>query len=210
MGTEESNTFVTPYKLLVPQDGTLDETLPPHWTSSMQPFDNHGSTSTSLLNSDAAGLYIRNYTLPKEDFPSPKKQKCAVMLRNEDPGEQNQDLGTCLNPTTSISPQFFKLEDDAIRKERKRQSNRESAKRSRMRKQKECDDLHRNMDILKDENSKLTQMLMMLSEECMELTVENDSIQEELVEMYGPESIADLLPMKPASGGSQITVKGET
>lgn len=34
--------------------------------------------------------------------------------------------------------------------------------------------------------------------------------QEELVKMYGPESIADLMSMKPASGGSQKTVKEES
>ncbi|KAK7310362.1 hypothetical protein RJT34_07827 [Clitoria ternatea] len=60
--------------------------------------------------------------------------------------------------------------------------------------QKECEELHTNAEILKDENSLLRQRLIRLSEECMELSNENVSIQEELVELYGPESVADLLP----------------
>ncbi|KAE9595379.1 putative transcription factor bZIP family [Lupinus albus] len=169
---------------------------------------------SSIPKNDKDGISLSGTSGSKEtlgeghdtnnDFPLTAKQQYTVMLGNANSIEQNQNSGNCLN-TTSSSVQFSKLGEDEIRKERKRQSNRESAKRSRMRKQKECDELHRNMDILKDENSELTHLLMKLSEECLELSTENDSIEEELVEMYGPESIADLLPMKPASVGSQKT-----
>ncbi|XP_019430373.1 PREDICTED: transcription factor HBP-1a-like isoform X2 [Lupinus angustifolius] len=174
---------------------------------------------SSIPKNDNEGMSLSGTSGSKEspgeghgtniDFPLTVKQQYTVMLGNANSSEQNQNSGTCLN-TTNSSVQFSKLGEDEIRKERKRQSNRESAKRSRMRKQKECEELHRNMDILKDENSELTHLLMKLSEECLELSTENDSIEEELVEMYGPESIADLLPMKPASVGSQTTVKEES
>ncbi|XP_027360936.1 G-box-binding factor 1-like [Abrus precatorius] len=125
------------------------------------------------------------------DFPSAKKLQSNST-------ELNHNFGTGLN-ASGTNAQLAKLEKDEIRKERKRQSNRESAKRSRIRKEKECDELHNNIRILKDENSLLTQRLVSLSEDCMELCNENDFIEEQLVEIYGPESIADLLPLKPAS-----------
>jgi hypothetical protein len=43
--------------------------------------------------------------------------------------------------------------------------------------QQECEELCKNIDTLKDENSVLTQRLVALSEECLELTNENESIQ---------------------------------
>ena len=50
--------------------------------------------------------------------------------------------------------------------------------------QKECEALHRNMDILKDDNSSLTQRLIRLSEECLELSNENDYIQVHYLNPY--------------------------
>ncbi|KAK7308530.1 hypothetical protein VNO77_42142 [Canavalia gladiata] len=131
------------------------------------------------------------------DFPSTTEQQCNLMPENANAIELNQNLGMGLN-ASGADAQLAKLEKDKIRKERKRQSNRESAKRSRIRREKECEELYENMGILKDKNSLLTQRLVRLSEDCVELRNENDSIQEELVQIYGPESIADLLPMKPA------------
>jgi len=43
--------------------------------------------------------------------------------------------------------------------------------------QKECEELHKKMEILKDENSVLTQRLKSLSEECLEICNENDAIE---------------------------------
>ncbi|MED6196654.1 hypothetical protein PIB30_049399, partial [Stylosanthes scabra] len=154
----------------------------------------HGCSTPNHDMSGASGG--KEGQCSKNDFPSPK-QKCNVMPGNENSTKQNKDTIAVLNASGSIV-QLAKLEDDEKRKERKRQSNRESAKRSRLRKQKECEELHGNMESLKDENSSLTQTLVRLSEECLDLSNENDSIQEELVKMYGAESIADLLPMKPS------------
>lgn len=43
--------------------------------------------------------------------------------------------------------------------------------------QKECEELHKQMEMLKDENSVLTQRLKSLSEECLEICNENDAIE---------------------------------
>ncbi|XP_014520625.1 G-box-binding factor 1 isoform X2 [Vigna radiata var. radiata] len=130
------------------------------------------------------------------DFPSTKKQHCNLVLENASSIQLNQDLETGLD-AIGTNTELVKLEEDEIRRERKRQSNRESARRSRMRKERECEELHKKMEILKDENSMLTQRLKSLSEECLEICNENDAIEEELVNMYGTESISYLLAMKP-------------
>jgi hypothetical protein len=43
--------------------------------------------------------------------------------------------------------------------------------------QQECEELYNKIDTLKDENSVLAQTLAKLSEECLELANENDSIE---------------------------------
>ncbi|KAL2946318.1 hypothetical protein AAZX31_20G007000 [Glycine max] len=222
MGTQKSNMFDAPFKYMVPEDKEIpDRPLPSHWTPSMQAYNTSGSTPSPFLNQQAAGshmpLYmwvnqVNNTLLQSDalhdprmlsskptvagDFPSTKKQHCNLMLENASSTKLNQDLETGLD-ASDANAQLVNLEKDEIRRERKRQSNRESARRSRMRKEKECEELHKQMEMLKDENSVLTQRLKSLSEECLEICNENDAIEEELIKMYGPESIADLLLFKP-------------
>ncbi|XP_004498193.1 light-inducible protein CPRF3-like [Cicer arietinum] len=133
----------------------------------------------------------------KNDFTISKKQKSNMTTGDENSSGLTQNVGKVAKESDADA-QLKNTDDDDIRKERKRQSNRESAKRSRIRKQQECDELCKKVDSIRDGNSALTQMLVKLSEECLELTNENDSIEEELIKRYGPESIADLLLMKPA------------
>ncbi|WVZ10017.1 hypothetical protein V8G54_014547 [Vigna mungo] len=130
-----------------------------------------GSKSSILKNNKERVLCSEAYgnkgslhedLLTANDFPSTKKQHCNLVLEND-------AIGT--------NTELVKLEEDEIRRERKRQSNRESARRSRMRKERECEELHKKMEILKDENSMLTQRLKSLSEECLEICNENDAIE---------------------------------
>ncbi|KAL5070874.1 hypothetical protein RYX36_021761 [Vicia faba] len=133
-------------------------------------------------------------------FPLSMTLKPNMIIGDGNPSGLTQNLETFVKESRAdddADTQLKNMEGDDIRKERKRQSNRESAKRSRMRKQQECEELCKKIDTLKDENSALTQRLVTLSEECMELTTENNSIEEELIKMYGADSIADLLLMKP-------------
>ncbi|QCD81733.1 plant G-box-binding factor [Vigna unguiculata] len=79
-----------------------------------------------------------------------------------------------------------------LKRQKRKQSNRESARRSRLRKQAECEDLQKRVETLGSENRKLREELQRLSEECEKLTSENNSIKEELERMCGPEAVADL------------------
>ncbi|XP_010244323.1 PREDICTED: G-box-binding factor 1-like isoform X2 [Nelumbo nucifera] len=79
-----------------------------------------------------------------------------------------------------------------LKRQRRKQSNRESARRSRLRKQAECEELQSKVQTLTSENHTLRTELERLAEECAKLTSENKSLMEELTQLYGPEAIADL------------------
>ncbi|GMH06475.1 hypothetical protein Nepgr_008315 [Nepenthes gracilis] len=78
-----------------------------------------------------------------------------------------------------------------IKRQKRKLSNRESARRSRLRKQAECDELQRRVETLNNENRSLRDELQRLSEECEKLTSENNSIKEELNQLYGADAIAN-------------------
>ncbi|KAL2905591.1 G-box-binding factor 1 [Bienertia sinuspersici] len=79
-----------------------------------------------------------------------------------------------------------------IKRQKRKQSNRESARRSRLRKQAECEELQRRVESLNNENSSLREELKRLSSECEKLTSENSTIKEELTQLCGPESLQSL------------------
>ncbi|CAH1421436.1 unnamed protein product [Lactuca virosa] len=68
----------------------------------------------------------------------------------------------------------------------------ESARRSRLRKQAECEELQARVEALSNENHSLSDELRRLSEECGNLTSENNSIKDELTRFFGPEAVSKL------------------
>ncbi|XP_044499752.1 G-box-binding factor 1-like isoform X2 [Mangifera indica] len=96
-----------------------------------------------------------------------------------------------------MSDQWIQDERELKRQKRK-QSNRESARRSRLRKQAECEELQSRVESLATENRNLRDELQRLSEECEKLTAENTSIKEELTQICGPEAVANLEQGKPS------------
>lgn len=67
-----------------------------------------------------------------------------------------------------------------IKRERRKQSNRESARRSRLRKLQECDELARNVAELNGEKNALRKELDLLHKVCKDLEAENQHIAEQL------------------------------
>ncbi|KAK4258677.1 hypothetical protein QN277_005100 [Acacia crassicarpa] len=137
----------------------------------------------------------------------------TVRTSGEDDSGKTQDSRAAVSPQLPPSarpivlalPAFVPLEEDQIRRERKSQLNRESAGRSGIRKQQEHEELQNMRDRLQNmrdnlirEISTMKKSLLNLSEDCMELSCSNDAIEKEIVEKYGPDAIADLLPFKPA------------
>lgn len=81
------------------------------------------------------------------------------------------------------------LQDEReLKRQRRKQSNRESARRSRMRKQAECEELARRVEELKNENVSLRTELARLREECEKLSSENNSLTEQLKNVNDKES----------------------
>lgn len=82
-----------------------------------------------------------------------------------------------------IMPEHQWQDERELKRERRKQSNRESARRSRLRKQQECEDLAKKVTELNSENSALKIELEQLNKVCKDLEKENASIMEELSRM---------------------------
>ncbi|XP_019053062.1 PREDICTED: G-box-binding factor 1 [Nelumbo nucifera] len=92
-----------------------------------------------------------------------------------------------------VMPDHLWIQDEReLKRQKRKQSNRESARRSRLRKQAECEELQSKVETLTTENHTLKTELQKLSEECAKLTSENQSLMEELTRLYGPEAIANI------------------
>ncbi|KAK4789490.1 hypothetical protein SAY86_016794 [Trapa natans] len=94
-------------------------------------------------------------------------------------------------PGTMMSDQWIQDERE-LKRQRRKQSNRESARRSRLRKQAECEELQAKVETLTNENHNLREEMQRLSEECEKLSSENCSIKEELTRLCGPGAVAAL------------------
>ncbi|KAJ6678575.1 G-BOX-BINDING FACTOR 3-RELATED [Salix viminalis] len=96
-------------------------------------------------------------------------------------------------------PEQWIHDERELKRQKRKQSNRESARRSRLRKQAECEELQVRVESLSNDNSNLRDELQSLSGECNKLKSENDSIKEELTRLYGPEAVDKLEQCNPAS-----------
>ncbi|ONM52403.1 EM binding protein 1-like protein [Zea mays] len=71
---------------------------------------------------------------------------------------------------------LFLQDEREIKRERRKQSNRESARRSRLRKQQECEELARKVADLTTENSALRAELDNLKKACQDMEAENSRL----------------------------------
>ncbi|KOM50875.1 hypothetical protein LR48_Vigan08g170200 [Vigna angularis] len=113
------------------------------------------------------------------------------------PTERNRNLSTKLSAT---NPQLTKEESDE-EKEQRRQSKKKSAKRSRMKMKMERERLNASIENLGVENAALREKLHDLLHECDKLIENNNSILDELNEMYGKEKVMEVLSMQYADSG---------
>ncbi|KAL6993619.1 G-box binding factor [Sarracenia purpurea var. burkii] len=79
-----------------------------------------------------------------------------------------------------------------LKRQKRKLSNRESARRSRLRKQAECEELQARVEALTNENCTLRDELQRFSEECEKLKSENNSIKEELTRLSGSDAVLKL------------------
>eukprot|EP00250_Pteridium_aquilinum_P013233 c21218_g1_i3 orf=346-1008(+) len=78
------------------------------------------------------------------------------------------------------SAEYWVQDEKELKRQKRKEANRESARRSRMRKQAECDELAEKVQALTSENDTLRTEVDRLSELCQKLTSENLSLLERL------------------------------
>ncbi|KAL0304906.1 UNVERIFIED_CONTAM: bZIP transcription factor 16 [Sesamum angustifolium] len=82
-----------------------------------------------------------------------------------------------------VQSQLWIQDERELKRQRRKQSNRESARRSRLRKQAECDELARCAETLKEENASLRAELAHIRGEYEHLLAQNASLKERLGEL---------------------------
>ncbi|XP_054825707.1 bZIP transcription factor 16-like isoform X3 [Prosopis cineraria] len=94
----------------------------------------------------------------------------------------------------SVQSQLWVQDERELKRQRRKQSNRESARRSRLRKQAECDELAQRAEALKEENASLRSEVNRIRSEYEQLLSENAALKEKLGEL--PENNGEHLPSR--------------
>ncbi|KAL2348895.1 hypothetical protein Fmac_002895 [Flemingia macrophylla] len=82
----------------------------------------------------------------------------------------------------SVQSQLWLQDERELKRQRRKQSNRESARRSRLRKQAECDELAQRAEALKEENASLRSEVSRIRSQYEQLLSENAALKERLGE----------------------------
>lgn len=149
-------------------------------------FDLMLANGASAQNNPATGnpvaMPATNLNIGMDLWNAPSAGPGMIKMRSNQPG---------ISPAPGMGREWIQDERELKRQKRK-QSNRESARRSRLRKQAECEELQHKVETLSNENHGLKEELRKLSEECEKLTSENNSIKDELTRLCGPEAVSML------------------
>lgn len=100
-------------------------------------------------------------------------------------GSQNSTPGTPalhgkVPSSNAVVPEHWIQDERELKRQRRKQSNRESARRSRLRKQAECEELGQRADVLKQENAALRAEVERIRKEYDDLLAQNSSLKEKL------------------------------
>ncbi|XP_040986771.1 bZIP transcription factor 16 [Juglans microcarpa x Juglans regia] len=87
----------------------------------------------------------------------------------------------------NVQPQIWLQDERELKRQRRKQSNRESARRSRLRKQAECDELAQRAELLTEENANLRSEVSRIRSDYEQLLAENALLKERLGKVPGHE-----------------------
>lgn len=100
-------------------------------------------------------------------------------------------------PMIPGAPSELWMQDEReLKRQKRKQSNRESARRSRLRKQAECEELAHRVEVLKEENASLRAEVTRIKKEHEQLILQNASLKERLGEI--PKGTKELSHENPA------------
>ncbi|CAL5359523.1 unnamed protein product [Camellia sinensis] len=109
----------------------------------------------------------------------------------------------------SVQSQLWLQDERELKRQRRKQSNRESARRSRLRKQAECDELAQRAEALKEENASLRSELNRITTEYDQLLAQNASLKGRLGEGPGQDNARSGRNDKHVGNGTQQTGQTE-
>ncbi|CAJ2636099.1 bZIP transcription factor 16-like isoform X1 [Trifolium pratense] len=92
-------------------------------------------------------------------------------------------------PRDGVHSQLWLQDERELKRQRRKQSNRESARRSRLRKQAECDELAQRAEVLNEENASLRAELSRIKSEYEKALSENAVLKERLGEIPRSEDL---------------------
>ncbi|XP_011627689.1 light-inducible protein CPRF3 isoform X2 [Amborella trichopoda] len=108
------------------------------------------------------------------------------------PGTSSAMISSTMVGRDGVPSDLWIQDERELKRQRRKQSNRESARRSRLRKQAECEELASKVEQLNNENMTLKNDLQRLADECEKLTSENASLMDQLTKIYGPDALASI------------------
>ncbi|CAL0312780.1 unnamed protein product [Lupinus luteus] len=108
---------------------------------------------------------------------SPAGAESSKMRHNQSGAPGAVAPSTVMGREVALGDQWMQPDERELKRQKRKQSNRESARRSRLRKQAECEELQKRVETLGGENQTLREELRTLSEECEKLTSENNSMK---------------------------------
>uniref|UniRef100_A0A1D1YGV4 Common plant regulatory factor 1 n=1 Tax=Anthurium amnicola TaxID=1678845 RepID=A0A1D1YGV4_9ARAE len=117
-----------------------------------------------VASGSALGMDVRVSTAAKAKNPALVPLSNSAVAPNRD----------------GVHPELWIQDERELKRERRKQSNRESARRSRLRKQAETEDLALKVDALRAENSTLKSEISRLSENSTKLRQENSALMDKL------------------------------
>jgi len=96
-------------------------------------------------------------------------------------------------------------DDREVKKQRRKQSNRESARRSRLRKQAQCEELGGHVNSLTVENVKLKEELSQLQATCASLAADNQALEKQLESLGKGKATAAAAGTNKAAKETEVT-----
>ncbi|PNT65790.1 hypothetical protein BRADI_3g02730v3 [Brachypodium distachyon] len=216
---------VHPFHYPVPTNGNLDPAGAAPGASEINGKNEPGKTSGPSANgitsnsesgsdseSEGSDANSQNDSHSKENDVNENVQSGAVIGGVAGPAT-NLNIGMDYWGATGSSPlpamrgkvpsgsvRGEQWDERELKKQKRKLSNRESARRSRLRKQAECEELGQRAEVLKSENSSLRAELERVKKEYEELRLKNASLKEKLGE--AGDSVPDMNEQSDTNGGS--------